>query len=132
MIVDTSAWIEYLRATGSPPDRTISKALAYGEALLIPAVVLQEVLQGAKSPEHYMRLQRELDQLPVFEPEDVVELHRHAALLYARCRWRGLTVRSPMDCVVAACALEADLPLLARDKDFEAIAQIEPLLKLIP
>ncbi len=131
MIVDTSAWIEYLRATGSRPDRTIAKALASGASLLMPAVVLQEVLQGARSPEHYLRLQLELDQLPVFEADDVIELHRHAALLYARCRWQGLPVRSPIDCVVAACALEADVPLLARDKDFESIAQIEPLLKLI-
>jgi predicted nucleic acid-binding protein len=42
-----------------------------------------------------------------------------------------LTVRSPLDCVVAACALEADMPLLARDQDFAALARIEPKLKLI-
>ncbi len=131
MIVDTSAWIEYLRASGTNADRTINQTLRAGGILLMPAVVLQELLQGAKSPLHYVRLQKELDQLPVFEPEDVTEIHRQAALLYARCRWQGLTVRSPIDCVVAACALEADLPLLARDRDFDAIARIEPLLKLL-
>ncbi len=131
MIVDTSAWIEYLRASGTNADRTINQTLRAGGILLMPAVVLQELLQGAKSPLHYVRLQKELDQLPVFEPEDATEIHRQAALLYARCRWQGLTVRSPIDCVVAACALEADLPLLARDRDFDAIARIEPLLKLL-
>jgi predicted nucleic acid-binding protein len=58
-------------------------------------------------------------------------LHAQAALLYARCRWQGLTVRNPIDCVVAACALEADLPLLARDDDFVHLQRIEPALQLM-
>lgn len=131
MMVDTSAWIEYLRGTGSSADRRVLRALREGEAIVVPAVVLQEVLQGARSPSHFIALQRELDQIPVFEPDDLSELHRHAAQLYARCRWQGLTPRSPNDCVVAACALLADLPLLARDADFDAIASIEPQLQLL-
>ena len=131
MMVDTSAWIEYLRATGSRADQRVLRALRGGEPIIVPAVVVQEVLQGARSPAHFIQLQRELDQLPVFEPDDLTDLHRRAAQLYARCRWQGLTPRSPNDCVVAACALEADLPLLARDADFDAIASIEPQLKLL-
>ena len=131
MMVDTSAWIEYLRATGSFCDVQLQQALLRGGVVLLPAVVLQEVLQGARSPSHYMALQSELDQLPIFDPLDVPELHRQAALLYARCRWQGVTVRSPMDCVVAACAIEADIPLLARDSDFSEICRIEPRLRLV-
>jgi predicted nucleic acid-binding protein len=131
MIVDTSAWVEYLKATGSFCDLHLQQGLLQGRTLLLPSVVLQEVLQGARSPSHYMALQRELEQLPMFEPLNVHDLHRQAALLYARCRWQGFTVRSPMDCVVAACALEVDMPLLARDRDFADIVKIEPKLKLI-
>lgn len=131
MMIDTSAWIEYLRGTGSSADRQVLRALREGEAIVVPAVVLQEVLQGARSPSHFVALQRELDHLRVFEPDDLADLHRHAAQLYARCRWQGLTPRSPNDCVVAACALEAGLPLLARDADFDAIASIEPKLQLL-
>lgn len=131
MIVDTSAIIEFLRATGSPSHRALAHALRAETALWIPAVVLQEVLQGARDASHFVRLQFQLDQLPIFEPEDACELHRQAALLYARCRWQGVTVRSPIDCVVAACALEADLPLLARDRDFADICRIEPKLQLV-
>ena len=61
MIVDTSAWIEYLRASGTNADRTINQTLRAGGILLMPAVVLQELLQGAKSPLHYVRLQKELE-----------------------------------------------------------------------
>ena len=131
MIVDTSAVIEFLRGTGSRTHRALAQALRDEIALWIPAVVLQEVLQGARDASHFVRLQSQLDQLPMFEPDDVCELHRQAALLYARCRWRGVTVRSPMDCVVAACALEADMPLLARDRDFSEICRIEPKLRLV-
>jgi hypothetical protein len=131
MIVDTSAWIEYLRATGSFCDLHLQLGLMRGHNFLMPSVVLQEVLQGASSAAHYMMLLRGLEQIPVFEAQDVHELHRQAGLLYARCRWQGITIRSAMDCVVAACALEADLPLLARDRDFAGICRIEPKLKLV-
>lgn len=131
MIVDTSALIEFLRGTGSSAHRALARALVNESALWLPAVVVQEVLQGARDASHFVRLQAQIDQLPVFEPEDTHELHRQAALLYARCRWQGITVRSAMDCVVAACALEANLPLLARDRDFADICRIEPKLKLV-
>ncbi len=132
MMVDTSAVIEFLRGTGSAAHQRLALAIRSNEVLCLPAVVLQEVLQGARDASHFIRLQAQIDQIPVFESEDVRELHRQAALLYARCRWKGLTVRNPIDCIVAACALEADIPLLARDRDFSALCQIEPKLKLIP
>src|SRR5436190_2065530 len=102
MIVDSSALIELLRNTGSPVHQRLQRALQRGESLSVPPVVLQEVLQGARSPADFARLHGYLDTLPVFETEDPAELHRKAALLYARCRWRGLTPRSPIDCIVAA------------------------------
>lgn len=131
MIVDTSAVIELLRNTQSPTHLRLRRALWHAEPLLMPCVVLQEVLQGARSPADFVRLQTQMDALPLYHTGDVAELHRQAAMLYARCRWQGHTPRSPIDCVVAACALEADLPLLALDRDFGHMATIEPRLKLI-
>jgi predicted nucleic acid-binding protein len=132
MIVDSSALIDLLRKTGSPIHRRLERALRQGEPLALPAVVMQEVLQGARNAADFARLHAYLETLPMFEPEDVEELHRQAALLYARCRWRGLTPRSPIDCIVAASALEAGVPLLANDRDFEAIAKVEARLELVP
>ena len=132
MIVDTSAIIELLRATGSPVHLRLERALRRTEPMHVPAVVLQEILQGARSPGHFSELQTQMDMLPLFEPEDHAGLHRQAALLYARCRWQGLTPRSPIDCIVAASALELDVPLLANDRDFSTIASVEPRLRLIP
>ena len=130
MIADSSAWIELLRSTGSAVDLRLRRALVRGEKLSMPDVVYQEVLQGAKDARHFIRLQAELDAVPAFVPEDTRETARQAAILYARCRWKGITVRSPNDCVIAACAIEAAEPLLHADSDFVAIASIEPRLML--
>ena len=131
MIADTSAWVEFLRGTGSRCDLRLRKALRAQQTVWLPAVVLQELLQGARNPAQFARLAGELERLPGFESIEPRDLARDAAMLYARCRWQGLTVRSPNDCVVAACAIASDLPVLANDNDFEAIARVEPALRLI-
>ena len=132
MIADTSAWIELLRASGSPEDLRMQKALRDEETILVPEVVYREVLQGAPSGPRFLQLQAMLDDMDHYISADPMQLACSAALMYARCRWQGFTVRSPNDCLVAACAIEAGEALLARDRDFRRIASIEPKLRLIP
>ena len=129
MIADSSAWIDMLRGPASEVGRRLEQALRQGEPLLMPYVVYQEILQGASSARHFVSLQAELDKVPSFAPDDSHETARQAAMLYARCRWAGMTIRSPNDCLIAACALEADVPLLHADRDFERIATVAPLLR---
>lgn len=95
----------------------------------MPAVVFQEVLQGARDPGHFLRLQEQLEAVQAFIPQAPRETARLAAWLYARCRWAGITLRSPNDCLIAACAIETDEPLLHADIDFERIAAIDPRLR---
>ena len=53
---------------------------------------------------------------------------RNAAVdIYRACRKSGLTIRSLVDCMIAAAAMLSDLPILARDRDFEAIARLHPI-----
>lgn len=132
MIADSSAWIHFLRATGSPVDLRLRQALHRREPLRMPDVVYQEVLQGARNAPHFIRLQVQLDVVPTYVADDVRETSRQAAMLYARCRWQGITIRSANDCLIAACAIEADERLLHADRDFLAIASVEPRLRLIP
>jgi predicted nucleic acid-binding protein len=131
MIVDSSAWIEFFRATGSRVDLRLRRAIVNAEPLCVPDAVYQEVLQGAASPQHFVRLQTEMDAVPAFVPEDPRETARQAAVLYARCRWQGITIRSANDCLIATCAIEAGEPLLHADRDFIALAAIEPRLTLL-
>lgn len=60
---------------------------------------------------------------PELEPED----YRRAAALYRACRARGTTPRSTIDCIIARICLKHDLPILAQDRDYQAIAQVAPL-----
>ena len=131
MIADTSAWVEFLRATGSRCDLRLRKAFRAEQTVWLPAVVLQELLHGARNPAQFNRLEAQLDRLPGLDELRPRDLARDAAMLYARCRWQGLTVRSPNDCVIAACAISSGLPVLAQDRDFKAIAQVEPALRLV-
>jgi hypothetical protein len=129
MIVDSSAWIELLRARRSIAARRLDSALRGGELVLMADVVLQEVLQGARDPAHFVRLQQQLAEVRPFVPESPRETALQAAWLYARCRWAGVALRSPNDCLIAACAIEAEEPLLHADADFDRIASIEPRLR---
>ena len=133
MIADTSAWVELLRGTGSRGHRLLQQALQREQTVWLPAGVLQELLQellqGARDAAHFVRLEVQVDQLPGLDDLNPLDIARDAALLYARCCWLGHTVRSPNDCVVAACAIASELPLLAQDRDFEVIAAVAPSLQ---
>jgi predicted nucleic acid-binding protein len=131
VIADTSAWVEFLRATGSRCHHVLIDALQREQTIWMPPVVLQGILQGARDAEHFVRLELQFEQLPGLDTLNPRDIARDAALLYARCRWRGNAVRSPNDCVVAVCAIVSQLPLLAQDRDFETIARIEPALTLV-
>lgn len=131
MIADTSAWVEFLRTTGSRCDLRLRKAFRTEQTVWVPAVVVQELLQGARNPAQFARLDAQLERLPALDTSPARDLARDAAMLYARCRWQGLLLPSPNDCIVAACAIASGMPLLAQDRDFEAIAQVEPALRLM-
>ena len=131
MIADTSAWVEFLRATGSRCDLRLRKAFRAEQTVWMPAVVLQELLQGARNPAQVTRLEAQLARLPALDDMNPHDVAVDAAMLYARCRWQGVTVRSPNDCVVAALAIASDLPVLAQDRDFEFIASVAPALRLL-
>ena len=131
MIADTSAWVELFRGTGSAVHLRLRHALQSGEALFMPDAVYQELLQGARGPEHFVRLQSELDTVRTLDAHDSREVARQGAMLYARCRWQGVTIRSPNDCLIAACAIESGEPLLHADRDFLQLARLDNRLQLL-
>src|SRR5688572_46488 len=114
MIVDTSAWIEWLRATGSEVDHALKAAFERGDLTTVTGVIRQEVLQGARGERQAGDLGRLLSACDSVEPV-YPETYEHAADLYRRCRRAGHTVRGTVDCLVAAVALEHGLPVLAHD-----------------
>lgn len=131
VLVDSAVWIDLLRDAQSAQTLALRELLPRREAALAP-VIYQEILQGAASLEHFAKLKRYFRTLPFLNPAHPVETWAAAAELYVRCCQRGFTPRSPHDCLVARIAVEHQAPLLHDDRDFEAMAVVEPRLKFFP
>lgn len=127
ILIDTSAWIEFLRNTGSPVCRRVDLLLDVRIATCDP--VRMEILAGARDGEHLNQLRRLLARATplAVEPVDYEE----AAALFRTCRRRGETVRKLIDCLIAAVAIRAGVPVLHADADYDVLSrhtrlQIEP------
>jgi predicted nucleic acid-binding protein len=131
MLVDSSVWIAYLRGEELIEVQLLTAALENRDSVWLAPPILQEVLQGADSPDRFRRWGRVLGELPMIIAPDGREAARDAAHLYARCRWAGVTPRSANDCLIALHAIIGGVPLLHRDRDFGSIATVEPRLMLV-
>jgi len=127
VLVDSSVWIDLLRARETRGTDALRELLAAGDAALAP-VIYQEILQGAASGKGFTRLRAYFRTLPFLLPRPV-ETYEAAAALYLRCRQRGFTPRSPHDCLVARIAVEHRAALLHDDRDYRALARAEPALR---
>lgn len=119
ILIDTSAWIEFLRDTGRAVCVRVDDLIAGDVAVCDP--VRMEVLAGARDDRHLRDLRALLArgvQLPI-GPIDYEE----AALLYRTCRRQGETVRKLIDCLIAAVAIREDVELLHADADFDCLAR---------
>lgn len=127
ILVDSSAWIEFLRATGSSTHLRVRSALSQGVELASTDVIVMEILAGARDNEDRDRLRRLLygvEFLAVDGPAD----YEQAAELYRACRAGGETPRKLTDCLIATVAIRNGATLLCEDADFTAIARHSPLL----
>lgn len=119
ILVDTSAWVEFLRDTGSPVCERVDRLM--DDELVICDPVRLEVLAGARDDAHLRQLQGLLARATVFPTGPT---HYDAAAgLYRSCRRRGETVRRLFDCLIAAVAIDAGVPVLHADEDFEVLAR---------
>ncbi len=119
ILVDTSAWVEFLRDTGSDVciavDRLLDADLAICDA------VSMEVLAGARDERHLIQLRGLLARATMLPttPDD----YELAASMYRSCRTHGETVRKLIDCLIAAVAVRSGATVLHADVDFEALAR---------
>jgi predicted nucleic acid-binding protein len=118
-VIDTSAWIEFLRDTGSPACLRVDQLLGDDIATCDP--IRMEVLAGARDERHLVDLRRLLARASVIPtlPTDYEE----AAALYRMCRRNGETVRRLIDCLIASITIREGLSILHADADFEVLAR---------
>ena len=123
ILVDTSVWIAVFRKKAA---FRIEDAVELDEiAACLP--VIQEVLQGFRDERAYRIARHAMTALPIVEFPLEESLFIEAAELYRAARRLGLTIRSSVDCLVAACALRNNLPVLHMDRDFEVLSRVSAL-----
>ena len=126
ILVETSAWIEFDRATGSTIDRTLTDLIRDQADISVTEPVLMEVLAGAKDPDSWSKLRRLLTSFAWLPVEPVADFEA-AAEIYRECRSHGVTPRGLIDCMIVAVALRTDASILTADKDFTRMATVVPL-----
>ena len=123
ILVDTSVWIAVFRKNAA---LRIEDAVEFDEiATCLP--VIQEVLQGFREERAYRMARDAMTALPIVESPMEESLFIEAAELYRSARRQGLTIRSSVDCLIAACAMRHDLPVLHMDRDYELLARVSTL-----
>jgi predicted nucleic acid-binding protein len=123
LLVDTSAWIEVFRR---PPRIDIARLGDLDEVVTCLPVV-QEVLQGFTDEAAFRAAREAMWSFPVVESPLARGVFEEAIALYRAARRAGLTVRSGVDCLIAACALRHALTVVHVDRDFELLARVAPL-----
>ncbi len=123
LLVDTSVWIEVFHTR--PRFRLESVVDLEEVATCLP--VIQEVLQGFRDDRAFRTAREALLSLPIVESPMHQEVFEEAADLYRAARRTGLTVRSGVDCLIAACAIRHGLAVLHLDRDFDLIGKISDL-----
>ncbi len=114
VLVDTSVWIEVFRR---PSGIRLEDAVDLDE-IVTCLPVTQEVLQGFRDERAFGLAREAMTSIPVVESPLSAAVFDDAA---------GLTVRSSVDCLVAACALRHGLTVLHCDRDYAALARVSPL-----
>lgn len=126
ILVDTSAWVEYLRGTGSASNVRVRAYHENTDELAITDVVVMELLAGVRADRVDKRVNAIVNGVPML-PLVGLEDFQHAAELYRICRQQGRTIRKLDDCLIAAVAIRNDVPVLHHDADFDVLARHTPL-----
>ena len=122
ILADTSAWVEYDRATGSAVHHRVVELITADVDLAVTEPVMMEVLAGARNPRRELDLRRLLLRFPLLRFDAASDFDA-AARMYRRCRAAGITPRGMVDCMIAAVAWRHDASLLVQDVDLVRVCQ---------
>ena len=123
-LVDTSAWVEFFR----PPRRLVLEDLAPGGGPIVTCLpVIQEVLQGIDDERAFVGLRSAMTAWPSVDSPLASAVVDEAVQIYRQTRRAGLTIRSSVDCLIAASALRHGLAVVHCNRDFAAIARVTGL-----
>jgi predicted nucleic acid-binding protein len=120
ILVDTTVWIDLFKGQDTTEVRHLERLVGRDEDLCICGVILTEVLQGIREDREYDAVSTRFEAL-IYLPM-AQRSFKKAAEMYRSLRRKGVTIRNAADCMIAAVAIEHDIPLLHNDRDFAPIA----------
>ena len=118
ILVDTSVWVDLL---ARKPRHPIGEDYLLRFATCGP--IVQEVLQGLRPGLQSDAFSRAFLAIPSLSDPIPLGLFVSAAEIFRQGRRRGITVRSSVDCLIAAIAIDNKVAVWHRDRDFSAIAR---------
>jgi predicted nucleic acid-binding protein len=123
ILADTSAWVEYDRATGSAVDQRLTDLIGNDGPLAVTEPVVMEVVAGARSNEREIDLRRLLVRFDLLRFDSIVDFDG-AARIYRTCRRAGVIPRGLLDCMIVSVAQRHAATLLAHDPDVYRVAKV--------
>ena len=122
ILVDTSVWVELVskKRLRAVPEEDLLRFVTCGP-------IVQEVLQGLRPGPQSDAFRAAFLALPVLSDPVPLGLYLSAGEIYQQGRRKGMTIRSSVDCLIAAVAIGNGVPVLHRDRDFGAIARYTKL-----
>lgn len=122
LLTDSSAWVEFLRASGSPTDLRI-RDLIDSDRLAVTEPVIMEICAGAKRDARERDLRSLLLRYHLLNFDSRIDFNL-AVRVYRDCRKVGITPRGLIDCMIAAVAMRHHAHLLTCDRDLANIARV--------
>lgn len=119
VLVDTTVWIDFFSGRSLTHVRVLEDFLTNREDLCICGIILTEVLQGIRNDSEFEKTKNLFNNM-IFLPMGYSTFLRSAEI-YRSLRQKGITIRKPVDCMIASVAIENEIPLLDNDKDFDPI-----------
>jgi len=120
VVVDTSIWVDFFAGRQTTQVRRMKSLIDEGEDVALCGVILTEILQGIRGDPDCARVESILRSFLFLEMSR--ETFLSAARIYRSLRFKGVTIRNSVDCMIAACCIENEARLLHHDRDFDAIA----------
>jgi predicted nucleic acid-binding protein len=126
ILVDSSVWVEYDRATGSPSHTRLKQLIGADGPVAVTEPIIMEVLAGARDDRREVELRRLLTRFQLLAFDAASDFDA-AVRIYRRCRAAGVTPRGMLDCMIAAVAWRHAAALLAHDADLSRVAGVVEL-----
>ena len=116
ILVDSSVWIDYFNGVDNEQTDRLNETLGI-KPVAVGDLILTEVLQGFRVDKDYVTAKSLFEELIIF---DLVgkDMAIKSAENFRTLRKKGITIRKPVDVIIASFCIEKNLPLLFSDRDF--------------